>query len=577
MIILGLNIFHADTSASLITNGKIISAIEEERFNKIKHYSGLPINAINYCLNSANININDVDIIAVNFNSNYNFFNKFFFALKNINFSTIEKIISIRKKLNIKNILQKNFSSKIKAKIVYVPHHISHISSSYFLSGLNDAIGLTVDGSGDFSTTESFFLKNKSITLVGKTLYPHSLGIFYQTFTQFLGFKNYGDEYKFMGLSSYGSPIYKDKVKEVIKYDDEGNFKLNLKFFTHHRESLNYQFDDGKPYFNNFFSDKFLKIFGKEVLINEKITQYHKDLASSVQKVFEEIIILKIKYLKNKYNNSNLVLSGGCFFNSILNGKIHDLNLFQNIIISPFVGDAGGGLGASLYYIRNNKYFKNVPLQNSYLGSKFSDEFIRSEIINNYNLENSNTINFKYYKIDDELNFEIAKQIYNNKIVAWFQGGSEFGPRALGNRSFFANPTNPKIQDIINEKIKKREKFRPFAPIIIEDDYKKYFYQSFPSPFMSFVFRAKERAKKEVPGVVHVDGTSRVQTINSIQNPKVYNLLCEFKKLTGTPILLNTSLNINEPINNDPNTAYETFTKSNVDILVLQNYVFFKK
>ena len=331
MIILGLNIFHADTSASLIIDGKIISAIEEERFNKIKHYAGLPFNAINYCLDSANINISDVDIIAVNYNSKYNFLNKLFFAIKNINFSTIEKIISIKRKLSVKSILQKNFSKTIYAKIVFVPHHISHISSSYFLSGLNNAIGLTVDGSGDFSTSESFILKNRSINLIDKTLYPHSLGIFYQTFTQFLGFKNYGDEYKFMGLSSYGSPIYVNRIKKVLKYDIKGNFKLNLDFFTHHRSTLNFQFEDGKPFFTNFFNGKFLELFGPELLINQKITQYHKDLAASVQKVFEEVIINKIIYLKNKYNNTNLVLSGGCFFNSTLNGKIHDLGIFQNI------------------------------------------------------------------------------------------------------------------------------------------------------------------------------------------------------------------------------------------------------
>ncbi len=577
MIILGLNIFHADTSASLIIDGKIISAIEEERFNKIKHYAGLPFNAINYCLDSANINISDVDIIAVNYNSKYNFLNKLFFAIKNINFSTIEKIISIKRKLSVKSILQKNFSKTIYAKIVFVPHHISHISSSYFLSGLNNAIGLTVDGSGDFSTSESFILKNRSINLIDKTLYPHSLGIFYQTFTQFLGFKNYGDEYKFMGLSSYGSPIYVNRIKKVLKYDIKGNFKLNLDFFTHHRSTLNFQFEDGKPFFTNFFNGKFLELFGPELLINQKITQYHKDLAASVQKVFEEVIINKIIYLKNKYNNTNLVLSGGCFFNSTLNGKIHDLGIFQNISISPFVGDAGGGLGASLYISRNDMKFKNVSLENSYLGSKFSDETIRLEVIENYQLKNSTTVYYKHFKSDEELTCEIAKNIKDNKIIAWFQGSSEFGPRALGNRSFFANPMNPNIKNIINEKIKKRELFRPFAPVIIEENYKEYFYQNFPSPFMCFVFRAKEKAKKEVPSVVHVDGTSRVQTINIKQNPKVYKLLCQFKKLTGTPILLNTSLNINEPINNDPVSAYETFTKSNVDILVLHNYVFFKK
>ncbi len=577
MIILGLNIFHADSSAALIVNEKLTSAIEEERFTKIKHYSGLPINSIQHCLNSADINISEVDIIAVNYNSKYNFFQKAFFSLKNFNFSIINKIISIKKKNNLKNILEEALNKKISAKIVYVPHHISHISSSYYLSGLEEAIGLTVDGSGDFSTSESYILENNSVNIIEKVFYPDSLGIFYQTFTQYLGFQNYGDEYKVMGLSSYGKPKYLNKIKKIISYDNSGNFKLNLKYFNHHKNIMSFNFDDGLPFFSNFFNHKFIDLFGEQRHLNDKIQEYHKDLASSIQKVFEEIVILKILYLQKKYAKKNLVLSGGCFFNSILNGKIHDLGLFENIFISPFVGDMGGGLGAALYLIKQKKNFKNRPLESPYLGSNFSNKYIEREIVEVKNLENSETINFRYYKNFSEITPLIAKKLSENKLVAWFQDKSEYGPRALGNRSLLANPIKKNIKEIINEKIKKRENFRPFAPIILEENYKDYFYQKFPSPYMSFVFNAKERAKNDIPGVIHIDGTSRVQTVNNNQNPKIYELLIEFKKLTNIPALLNTSLNINGPINNDPLTAYETFTNSNIDILVIQNYVFTKK
>ena len=577
MIILGLNIFHADTSAVLIVNGKIISAIEEERFTKIKHYSGLPINAIQYCLNSSNINISEVDTIAVNYNSKYNFLKKVFFSLKNINLTIFNKIISLKKKNSIKKTLEETLNKKISAKIVHIPHHIAHISSSFFISGLDEVIGLTVDGSGDFSTSESFILENDSIKIVEKVFYPDSLGIFYQTFTQYLGFQNYGDEYKVMGLSSYGKPKYTNRVKKVISYDKCGNFKLNLEYFNHHKNIMNYNFDEGLPFFSNFFNHKFIELFGSQRLINDKIEKYHKDLASTVQKIFEEIIILKILHLHKKYGKKNLALSGGCFFNSILNGKIHDLEIFDNIFISPFPGDMGGGLGAALYLVKEREHFKNIPLKTPYLGSNFSNEYIKREIILEKNLENSDSINFEYYKNFPEITSLIAKKISENKLIAWFQDKSEFGPRALGNRSLLANPINKKIKEIINEKIKKRETFRPFAPIILEENYKDYFYQKFPSPYMSFVFKAKEKAKNEIPGVVHVDGTSRVQTVNKNQNSKIYELLIEFKKLTNVPVLLNTSLNINEPINNDPLTAYQTFTKSNIDILVMQNYVFTKK
>ena len=577
MIILGLNIFHADTSAALIVNEKIISAIEEERFTKIKHYAGLPINAIDFCLNSSDINISEVDLIVVNYNSKYNFLKKALFTLKNINLSILSKITNLKNKNNIKNILEEAINKKINAKIVYVPHHISHISSSYLISGFDEAIGLTVDGSGDFSTSESYILQNNSVNITEKVFYPDSLGIFYQTFTQYLGFQNYGDEYKVMGLSSYGKPKYTDRVKKVINYDKYGNFKLNLKYFNHHKNMLNYNFDDGLPNFSNFFNNKFIELFGNPRALNDKIEKYHINLASSVQNIFEEIITLKILHLHKKYRKKNLVLSGGCFFNSILNGKIHDLELFDNIFISPFSGDMGGGLGAALYLLKERPYFKNMPLETPYLGSNFSDEYIEDNVVKEKDLKNSDTINFEYYKNFSEITSLIAKKISENKLIAWFQDKSEFGPRALGNRSLLANPMNKKIKEIINEKIKKRENFRPFAPIILEENYKDYFYQKFPSPYMAFVFKVKERAKNEIPGVVHVDGTSRVQTLNKNQNPKMYELLNEFKKLTNVPVLLNTSLNINEPINNDPLTAYETFTKSNIDILVMQNYVFTKK
>ncbi len=577
MIILGLNIFHADTSAALVVNNKIISAIEEERFTKIKHYSGLPINAIQHCLNSASLNILEVDIIAVNYNSKYNFFEKALFGIKNINFSIFDKLISLKKKNNVKNILEEALNKKINAKIVYVPHHIAHIASSYFISGLEEAIGVTFDGSGDFSTSECFILENNSINIIDKVNYPNSLGIFYQTFTQYLGFQNYGDEYKVMGLASYGKPKYIDRVRKIISYDKIGNFKLNLKYFNHYNNIINFKFNEGLPIFSNFFNHKFIELFGNQRSLTNKIEEYHKDLASSVQKVFEEIIILKILHLHAKYGKKNLVLSGGCFFNSTLNGKIHDLELFDNIFVSPFVGDMGGGLGAALYLINEREHFKNLPLDNPYLGSNFSNEYIEREIIKEKNLENSDTIDCEHYKNFSEITTLIAKKISENKLVGWFQDKSEFGPRALGNRSLLANPINKEIKKTINEKIKKRENFRPFAPIILEESYKDYFYQQFPSPYMAFVFKAKEKAKNEIPGVIHVDGTSRVQTVNINQNPKIYELLIEFKKLTNVPVLLNTSLNINEPINNDPLTAYETFTKSNIDILVMQNYVFIKK
>ena len=577
MNILGLNIFHADTSACLIIDGKIISAVEEERFTRIKHYAGFPINSIKFCLENSKLSLHNIDYIALNFDSRYNFFEKLKYSIFKNPISLIKKLSLSYKKNSIRRILDKNFLSKFSGKIVYVPHHLSHVASSYLCSGLQSAIGLSIDGSGDFSTSETYLCEKEKITLLDKVNYPHSLGIFYQAFTQFLGFTNYGDEYKVMGLASYGRPVYADKIlKNVISYNKK-KFKLNLKYFTHHTSEFSYYFENGIPVFENLFSNKITNLFGSPREINAPITKFHQDLAASIQYVFEEIVISIVKNIYKKYNPENLVLSGGCIFNSVLNGKLERLNLFKNIYISSNVGDAGGAIGAGLFV--SNLYdeeFKNKKISHSYYGSKYSNRYVEENIINQTNLSSINLDHF-FIKDFDILTLKVVEYLKNKKIVGWFQDKMEWGPRALGNRSILAHPEDIKVRDKINLMVKNREDFRPFAPSIIDENVSEFLDVNLNSYFMNYVSKANDKAKKKIGGTVHVDNTCRFHTVSKDNNFKFYTLIKHFFNETGVPAILNTSLNMNEPICENPLQAFDLFAKSSLDVLVIQNWVFIKK
>jgi carbamoyltransferase len=569
MIILGLNVFHADTSACLIVDGKLVTAVEEERFTRIKHFTGFPKNSIDYCLKESNINLNDVDYICLNYNKNYNFKEKLFFSLRNFYASNFlrKAFFSLRTK-SLNKLFLKSYNVDISKKIKYVPHHLAHICSTFYFNKLENSIGFSFDGSGDFSTTEIFNL-GKEIKLLEKINYPDSLGIFYQAFTQFLGFKNYGDEYKVMGLASYGSPIYKERIKKIIK-SDNNFFELDLEYFDHHKSVIDYDFESGYPFFEDLFSHKLEKIFGKARGVNEPIEKIHKDIAASLQKGFEEIIIKKLISIKKKYNHDNLCLAGGCAFNSSLNGVIIKETNFKNIYLSPNVGDAGGALGAALYIAKQNN--EKLSYNSSpYLGTYYDNKYVEEKVINK--IKNMKHIKYKYYENFDELNHQVVKKLSNGCVVGWFQDKMEWGPRALGNRSILGDPRNPDMREIINIKIKKREDFRPFAPSVIKEEANKYFDMNQDSPYMCAVYEAKNEIKHLIPAVVHVDGTARVQTVDRKSNEKFYSLINTFGKITGIPIILNTSLNVNEPICENPGNALEIFSKTSMDMIVIQNWV----
>ena len=573
MIILGLNINHADTSACIIVNGKIEAAIEEERFTRIKHFAGFPYNSIEFCLKHTNKKLSDVDYITLNFSPYSNFKQKMLYSIKNIlSISTLKKIYNFKNKLFNQNQLNKFLKlHDFKGKIINVEHHKSHIASSYYNSKFNKSAGLTIDGFGDFCSTQSFLCNNNKIQNLKKVHFPHSLGILYQTITQFLGFKNYGDEYKVMGLAPYGDPVFMDDFNKLIKYDKNKLFELNLNFFSHHTNpNFSYNFFDGKPIFPNLYSSKITELLGDERKPNSDLNKRHFDIACSLQKTFEKILILILNDLYSETKVENLCLAGGCALNSKFNGIIKKNTSFKNIFIQPNAGDAGGSLGSATYYLKNN-YKNELSIEsNCYLGSSFTNEYIEKNLIE----INKKNKNYSYRKLKDvDLYAEVANRISEGQIAGWFRGRCEWGPRALGNRSILADPRNPNMKEILNKKIKFRENFRPFAPSILFEEKEKFFELNYHSPFMLNVVNVKIDVKEKIPAVVHVDNTCRVQTVKKDENPHFYNLISQFYSKTDVPILLNTSFNENEPIVQNPDEAYQCFIRTKMDFLVLENWI----
>jgi carbamoyltransferase len=570
MYILGLNINHADTSAAIFKNNNLIAAVEEERFARVKHYSQFPFNSIKYCLSEAKINMSQINFVTINSNPLKSIFKKIYYIFlnpKSINvglssLKNYEKKFSIIKLLN--NVDQNNpFNGKIK----YFDHHLSHLNSSS--NNFESSVNVSIDGFGDFSSCSWGLKKNNIIEIDDKIYFPHSLGIFYQAITQYLGFKNYGDEYKVMGLAPYGEPNYVEEISKLINYKNNCNFELNLKYFTHHKKKIFFIDNNGNPIFKNLYSKELIKLIGLERQKNEEVSQKHKDVAKSTQLVFEKILFNLLNDIYKKYKIKNLDLSGGCAMNSAANGKITQNTPFENVYVSSNPGDAGGAIGSAVCLISNKLKSNQINGATPYLGNQYTNHEIE-KIINKLNLGNK----FSIKKIEDDLIFKtVANLITQSLVIGWFQGRMEWGPRALGNRSILSDPRNPKMREILNLKIKRRESFRPFAPAILHEEMHKWFELTKAVPHMSEVYSIIESKRSLIPAVTHIDGTGRVQTVNTLDNIRFYNLIKEFKIQSGVPILLNTSFNENEPIVQSPEQAISCFTRTNMDILVLENWI----
>tara|TARA_A100001015_G_C15024536_1_gene729741 strand:+ start:1139 stop:2875 length:1737 start_codon:yes stop_codon:yes gene_type:complete len=578
MIILGINAYHGDAAACIFKDDTIIAAAEEERFTRIKHAAGFPINAIKYCIDEAKISIDQIEHITINRNPKQKFIKKALYAsTKLFNLEFIKNRISNLKKINsLKTELENHFEVKIKSKIHNIDHHTSHIASSVYFSDMENSNFISVDGFGDFVSTVTGYFDGKKINKIKEVLFPHSLGLFYSAMTQFLGFMNYGDEYKVMGLAPYGEPKYIDRLQNVVKFDKKNLFKLDLKYFLHHSGNVDMTWLRGAPKIGKLFSDDLEDLLGKQRKKNEQINQFYKDIAASTQKIFEEILIDIANDLYIKNENQNLCISGGSGMNSVANGVLHKRTKYKNIYIPSAPGDAGGSVGSAAFLITQLNLKKKKFNDNPYLGPSFSEIEIEEILKNNEGRIKAEDIKINKYKNFSDLSYNLSKELSRGKIIGFFNGRMEWGPRALGSRSILADPRNENIREILNLKIKRRENFRPFAPSIIDEYVKDWFDSENEVPFMSKVFQVKKIKRNIIPAVTHVDGSGRLQTVSREYNPNFYKLISDFYKMTEVPILLNTSFNENEPIVCNPTEAIECFLRTKMDILALENFLIYR-
>ena len=567
MIILGLNAYHGDASAAIIRDGELVCAIEEERIRRIKHWAGLPTEAIRFCLAECGITLDDVGIIAISREPKAKLFEKLLHTIKGgVKLSAIKDRLANRQKIgSLKDELTKEFG-EFKARIVNVEHHRAHLASAFFASPFEEAALLSIDGFGDFTSTMIGVGKGTNISVLDSVSYPHSVGVFYTTFTQWLGFMNYGDEYKVMGLAPYGKPIYADKIQKSIHLTDDGLFKLDLKYFRHPKEGVAMSWDGGEPKIGVLYSDELIAEFGAPRGKDDPLTDFHRDMAASVQAVCEKSIFHILTHLHKRTGQKNVCIAGGVAQNSVANGKILANTPFEALYIPPAGHDAGTSIGAALWvYNQVEQNPRMAPMMHGYLGPRFDDEEIEGYL---------SSQGVKYEKLEQsELLDRVTECLIGGGVVGWFQGRAEFGPRALGHRSIIADPRREDAKDILNLKIKRRESFRPFAPSILKERVAEYFEQDDNVPFMEKVFVIKDEKRASIPAVTHVDGTGRLQSVDAEVEPLYHALISRFCEKTGVPILLNTSFNENEPIVNTPNEALDCFLRTKMDMLVMGNVV----
>ncbi|WP_316736048.1 carbamoyltransferase [Pedobacter aquatilis] len=575
MYILGINAYHGDSSACIYKDGVIIAASEEERFRRIKHWAGFPSLAIKFCLQEAGIDIRMVDHIAISRDPKANFGNKVLMAIKNrLSLKNIaDRLRNLQKAKSIQEEFINHFDLKpgeLRAQIHNVEHHRSHLASAFFASPFNESAILSIDGFGDFTSTMTATGKDNQIDVLNSVSYPHSLGLFYTALTQYLGFPHYGDEYKVMGLAPYGEAKYEAEVQKLVHLKPNGLFELDLAYFNHTKKGVQMVWENGIPSMENVFSDKLIELLGPVRKTEEELHQKHKDIAASVQKVAENVLYHVLNHLQESTQLDSICIAGGVAQNSVANGKIKLFTKFKNIYIPPAGHDAGTAIGAALWiYNQVLGSPRTEAMQHGYFGSTYTNEYIE-------NLLQERRITY-LKPAEEEFYASVTNCLMNNGVVGWFQGRAEFGPRALGNRSILADPRNDAAKELLNTKIKRRESFRPFAPSILKEFVPDYFEQSDEVPFMEKVFKIKAEKRAEIPAVTHLDGTGRLQSVTARYNQKYHKLISHFYKETGTPILLNTSFNENEPIVNAPEEALDCFLRTKMDMLVMEDIIIIRQ
>jgi carbamoyltransferase len=569
--ILGLNAYHGDAAAALVVDGELVAAAEEERFNRIKHVAGFPALAARWCLAEGGIAPEELDHLAVSRDPRANVGQK---LLRTIRHGASARYLKARlqnaaKIRDVKTALADSLDierDSLRAQVHNVEHHQAHVASAFFVSPFEDAAVLSVDGFGDFCSTMTAVGHGNSVRVLDRVLFPHSLGIFYAAMTQWLGFPEYGDEGKVMGLAPYGDPSPHLKAMRDVVQTSGDLFVLNLDYFTHDKEGVDMTWDEGSPRIGRIYSDKLVETFGPARESRAEITKHHEDVAAAMQKRLEEVYLHLVTRLHESTGASNLCLVGGVALNAVANGRVRPETEFDGLYIQPAAGDSGTAVGAA-YYVWNQELAKprSYVMTHAYTGPEYSDEEIAAAFRN---------AGLTPERFDDDALFPtVARRIADGDVVGWFQGRMEFGPRALGHRSIVADPRRADMKDVLNARIKHREPFRPFAPSILADATGDWFDQDYTSPFMVLVYKTKPDKREKIPAVNHVDDTGRLQTVERDVEPRYYRLIEEFGRLTDVPVLLNTSFNENEPIVRTPAEAVDTFLKTHMDVLVLGNYV----
>ncbi|PYQ44405.1 MAG: carbamoyltransferase [Acidobacteria bacterium] len=567
MNILGLNAFHGDSSAALLRDGQLVVALEEERLNRTKHWAGLPVRAAKACLEGE-----QPDYIAISRNPRAHLKHKLLLAALRphrwLKFSS--RALNSMRIAQVGDLLASEGIVPGKSRSInFVEHHRAHLASAFFASPFEEAAVISIDGFGDFSSIMWGVGNANHIDVRGSVSFPHSLGIFYTAFTQFLGFPKFGDEYKMMGLSAYGEPRFAEQVRRLVRTDRD-QCRLNLAYFTHHSKGVEMTWYGGEPVLGSIFSEKMVEEFGTPRSPRAEIRQKDMDLAASVQLVLEENYFALLNFVQQQSGKTGVCLAGGVALNCVANGMIFERTNFRDVYVQPAAHDAGTSIGAALY-VQHQEL--NLPrcfeMRHVYYGSEYRDR----EIL--HDLEGAGC---SYRKVsEDDLIHRSAEAIAQGKIVGWFQGRMEFGPRALGNRSILADPRRKDMKEILNSRIKYREPFRPFCPSILAERVGEYFETGYPSPFMVMAYKIKPEHRETIPAVTHGDGTGRLQTVERDVNPRYWKLIHKFGELTGVPVLLNTSFNENEPIVQTPAQAIDCFLRTRMDVLSIGGFLLYKE
>jgi len=583
MHILGLNLYHADAAAVLLRDGQLVAALEEERFRRVKHFAGFPARAIRRCLEIGGIEGKNIDAIAISRNPRAHLLWKAAFVIRQRPGRDLlgNRIHHLRKVRDMRTPLAESLGIPIERlpKIHFIEHHPAHLASAFFVSDFDEAAICAIDGFGDFVSTSMAFGSGRRFKMLERVYFPHSLGILYTAVTQYLGFLGYGDEFKVMGLAPYGRPSFVDALSRLVGLKDHGLFELDLKYFRHWSDGDNMEWEDGYPTLSKLYSSELERLLGPARRPDEHLTEFHEDVAHSLQAVYEACFFHVLNNLWERTKAKHLCLAGGCAMNSVANGKIRARTPFEKIYVQPGASDNGTALGAA-YFVWHQRLGnpRTFVMDHALWGTSYEDcdvESLLKPVGAVYDRASAGAhrapLQVRRFQSSEETCRATARLLAEGHVVGWFQGRMEWGARALGNRSILADPRRADMRDLINVKIKFREKFRPFAPSILEEAVRDYFVDPAADPFMQQVYPVREDKRAILPAITHVDGTGRLQTVNATQNPLYCRLIREFQKITGVPVLLNTSFNENEPIVDTPGQALACFLRTRMDALVVGN------